>query len=477
MEKSIEHIYRFRSIDRLLGKSQELALQEIFLANSTELNDPMEGYQDVFWKGDEILWENLLRHYLIVLLWNTTGCLIMDDKSFDDLPIPVTLTEEDLPTDELRTTYQHIVDRFFSSPGFDELPNMLASLPTPLRLESLRLILTLIHRTALHSVMSELKSEGLLSGSQIIPSFMDQSLELRKIFESLKQLPNEEKQIDIESLSFVINSVRDHVSFLNLFQSFNGSQSGRERKINYLFIEFPDRYTESIASSLIYPKWYTACFSANCTNASMWSTYGDNHRGAALLFRVHPGKSGKPELLITGVNSVSSSGKGMPTKVNYGRLHGTLYQVQYSDKAPSIDFFRFLGQLPKNKIINAWHSNRRGDHSPLTQDIFKNIDSWREELWSLFVKITTTKLKDWIHEDEYRLVMTDMLGLIEEHRKIRYEFSQLMGIVFGMRTSLSDKYKINKVIEEKCRDINRDDFKLYQMRYDAKKRCLTQVPL
>jgi hypothetical protein len=39
--------------------------QEIYFAPPENLNDPMEGYKDVFWSGDLIAWRNLLRHYLL----------------------------------------------------------------------------------------------------------------------------------------------------------------------------------------------------------------------------------------------------------------------------------------------------------------------------------------------------------------------------------------------------------------------------
>jgi hypothetical protein len=60
-------IYRYRRIDQLLGKHRELESQEIYFASPTELNDPMEGFQDVFWEGDRILWKNLVKHYILCL--------------------------------------------------------------------------------------------------------------------------------------------------------------------------------------------------------------------------------------------------------------------------------------------------------------------------------------------------------------------------------------------------------------------------
>ncbi|HLN25948.1 MAG TPA: DUF2971 domain-containing protein, partial [Patescibacteria group bacterium] len=58
--------YRFRSVDALLGKHAELKSQQIYFASPAELNDPMEGFKDLYWQGDEIVWRNLIRHYVLL---------------------------------------------------------------------------------------------------------------------------------------------------------------------------------------------------------------------------------------------------------------------------------------------------------------------------------------------------------------------------------------------------------------------------
>lgn len=58
------NLYRFRSMKALLGDFKELESQSIYFASLQELNDPMEGFRDTFWDGDEIAWRNLFRHYV-----------------------------------------------------------------------------------------------------------------------------------------------------------------------------------------------------------------------------------------------------------------------------------------------------------------------------------------------------------------------------------------------------------------------------
>ncbi len=50
-----QSFFRFRSTDALLDRFQELEQQQIYFASLKELNDPLEGSKDVFWRGDIIL--------------------------------------------------------------------------------------------------------------------------------------------------------------------------------------------------------------------------------------------------------------------------------------------------------------------------------------------------------------------------------------------------------------------------------------
>lgn len=66
-----EHLYRFRAVHALLDGFHELENQDIYFSPPEQLNDPLEGLMDVFWRGDVIVWTNLLRHYLLCLLQST----------------------------------------------------------------------------------------------------------------------------------------------------------------------------------------------------------------------------------------------------------------------------------------------------------------------------------------------------------------------------------------------------------------------
>jgi hypothetical protein len=87
----ITHLYRFRPANAILDGYKELAKQGIYFAAPEKLNDPMEGYRDVFWSGDPIVWRNLIRHYLLCLtqIYSETYPEIDFFNSIGRLPIPI----------------------------------------------------------------------------------------------------------------------------------------------------------------------------------------------------------------------------------------------------------------------------------------------------------------------------------------------------------------------------------------------------
>lgn len=59
-----KRFYRIRTIDSLLDKYKELENQEVFFQSTDKLNDPMEGFMDFIFKGDEVVWKSLISHFV-----------------------------------------------------------------------------------------------------------------------------------------------------------------------------------------------------------------------------------------------------------------------------------------------------------------------------------------------------------------------------------------------------------------------------
>ena len=163
----IEHFYRFRPVDALLDRFHELENQEIYFASPAELNDPMEGFRDVFWQGDRIAWKNLFRHYLRCLtracaLWFVCG----EDHPFGWDQIPI--LDPCLPTEAAAALDAQIDDAFFSNDA-DEYINALSGRTTPVRRDELCAHVLALHPLAVTTIISCCERAGLVPASTVKP--------------------------------------------------------------------------------------------------------------------------------------------------------------------------------------------------------------------------------------------------------------------------------------------------------------------
>ena len=145
-----------------------------------------------------------------------------------------------------------------------------------------------------------------------------------------------------------------------------------------------------------------------------------------------------------------------------------LHEVHYGEERNGIDFFRSLGQLPECKAMEFWYKDAVGNVSEYGSHIGKDIETWRESYWTTYYPDIITKTRDCEYEKESRLILYSLIGGLTEksHRKSKYMFNSLKGIVFGIRTSDSDKIRIIEIINKKCSDGGRSDFQFFQAYYN-----------
>ena len=102
-------MYRFRTVSNLIGEFKELENQQIYFAHPQQLNDPMEGTQLYYWQGDEIVWRNLLKHYLLCIEHVITlARLSEENEPIKKEDIPVFQWVGDLPTDLYKKRIEEI---------------------------------------------------------------------------------------------------------------------------------------------------------------------------------------------------------------------------------------------------------------------------------------------------------------------------------------------------------------------------------
>jgi hypothetical protein len=155
-----ECIYRFRPTSALLGGFHELESQEIYFAPSRQLNDPLEGYKDLFWQGDKIVWKNFLRHYVLCLLQAILRTLEHGEKyGVTEDTLPVEMIADDLQP-EVRKLYDAMCDQMFSDAEMSQLPELLSQRTSPIRRNELLTLLWPLHFRLFKIVCTTLQPES-----------------------------------------------------------------------------------------------------------------------------------------------------------------------------------------------------------------------------------------------------------------------------------------------------------------------------
>jgi hypothetical protein len=465
------HLYRFRPIEKLLRPPyNELENQEIFLAHPSTLNDPMEGFTDIFWCGDAILWANLFRHYLICL--NTAWVLLAGcgaDICFNWDHIAIIHFED--PSVTQKAIYDEIFGTFFTNEAVSSYISALTRRAQPVRRNELAVHIRNLHLMAISVIHEFYERANPTPGQMIKPEIRENVVKAlkkaRTVIDLIEKLETEhpDKPGATDAFFAAHRRINEQLDFINRYNNLIDTTKNNK---NFVFLEFPDGYVGKI-EELVYPNWYTACFLAECRNSSVWGSYGDKHAGVCLKFKVRD-RNGRPVIALRRMIGMSGTVSG--TTPVHGVVDDEFYQVKYARQHPQVEFFRSLGRVPMPMLRRFWYSDRKGNRSACGDPIFTSQEEWRERYWDTFRQRVSTKTKDWSYEKEYRLVLIsgEVLYFSDQStRKVRYEFSDLEGIIFGINTAREDKDQIVKIIERKCRDIGRPDFKFYQAFYSPNK--------
>ena len=460
-------LYRLRSIDRLLGDSQELENQAIYFASSEELNDPMEGFLDVFWQGDRIVWTNLFRHYLYCLHMTCVHFRIVGESTkLRPQDIPVWGYMDQQPPPEAVNLFEDICVRVFKKANLNECIAKIVNAKRKARRDEVLFYLQRLHHIALQEIQDAYIEHGLESSDKKRKKFPSVFRHVHKMLDLMPKI-EEEKFLEVV---FKIGSGAMEDIFLGYKYSawLESKRSTFEDNRQLLIFDFPRAYLKQL-ERLLYPDWYVACFMRDYRNSSVWGNYGDKHKGICLIFEAETTDEKTCLTLnqITGWSTNRNIDDGA-YREHWGPVTMPFQEVNYIEKAGEIDFFRSIGSLPKPMLQKLWYSDKEGNTSECGAHLGTDSeDAWQKKYWDTFSRDITVKTRDWEYEQESRLILHSSLSDLSEERrrKLTYNFSSLKGIIFGIRTSDADKLKIMETIFKKCQANDRTDFEFFQAYY------------
>lgn len=470
LESNKNHlIYRLRSLDKLLGDDfRELERQTIYFSPFSELNDPMEGISDMVWFGDSVVWENLFRHYLLCMEYKVSWATMYkpeESEKFFKHDFPILISEANLPTDLYRQHFGVIKERFFSYEPITTFIEYLGERKLPIRKNQLSAVLSLISNFALKSILFGYNEFGfgLQPFWKHLNEFIINSTHVNEIMDfikSLKSIPDEKANVSLMNINKTIQEA-------NLITQTKLGESIKRINWFYFYTSFLQEYLEQLPQ-LVYPNWYSASFmNMFPENSVLWGHYGDSHKGVCLIFRTFTDENQQNPYLMLRYPKENEDGYSQPSQFQ-------LKNIVYSDeKEAEIEFFAKLWTQSAYIVANEWYHNRIGQESSFINQINPTQEE-RLAYWDRLNRIQNTKTKSWEYENECRIAIDNSFYNYtqSQNRTLKYDFKELEGIIFGIKTPAYEKAKIIKIITEKCKEHKRSDFKFYQAKYSDKQNII-----
>ena len=152
-------LYKFRSNPKFI--KEELQEEYLYFAETSELNDPIEGFVKLYWKGDLVLWKNLLKHYLYTLANTVVQIAIIGKIEKNELPI--FFDESHFPSSQYKSLFEEIRNSFFEEKDIKDFLVYLGTVQHKIFEKELISYIKFIHFTALQCVISKFEEKKILN--------------------------------------------------------------------------------------------------------------------------------------------------------------------------------------------------------------------------------------------------------------------------------------------------------------------------
>lgn len=438
-------LYRYRTVENAI---KEIENGTFYFPTLEELNDPIEGFVSIYWKGDKIAWEGMLSNYICSV--NNVFELYLigtDEKSYESYcrkKLILDLTKcKDIPLEKLN---KEITKELLEDEEVKKIIELYGDNEIKVKEKELRMILFYIHMKALMICFVKAMKYG------VIPDINTELL-IKKYIES-KNIGMPFAELRMQAKSGIVfetaNNFMEDITDAKAVElismkdkNYGDITSDNEPRVNknwaILVGDIPFLYVEQL-KRLLYPEFSVICFSEANDNSSMWGNYADNHRGVCLEYDTGDGNS-----------------------ISIENISKNLKKVIYGGDTFELNFFESLGRLNMQQV-RSWLSGENGISKLIS--CYENKEAWQDRYWKTFEKKSCYKIKDWEGEKEYRIIRTDIFSEFDDKEKriCKYETKVLKGVIFGIRTSVEDKARILRALKN-----NRaysEGIAFYQEEYD-----------
>ena len=417
----------------------------------------MEGFVNLYWQGDIVLWKNLLKHYIYCLALSFDEYLFSEKNDYCKKEnIPVFIDETKLRKIPFGTFLSEIVDSFLAEQEVFDLLNFITTYNRKVSKDELLWYLSALNHMAFYFVNKAF--------SERYETFSIKRPESQFVFKKLKE--QYKNVLEDKNLAGKEDFIKVLAPFLrqehelmriSFKQEFLSKLVADDLAVKSFFLfDFPAYYVDRL-QEISFPNFYYTCFMTSCDNISHWGYYANSNKGCCLIFEPEM-KDSKPRIDL---NRRDKNG-------GISLVGSELIKVDYKLERQEINFFENIGnlRLMPEKLETSWYKDKEGNLSSIytVPKSDEELKAWKVAYNEKMKQIATTKFPAWQEEREYRLFLHDGFECTsdKESRKFYYDFSSLKGIAFGVNTSEEDKIKIIDIMTKKCKEENRTDFKFYQ---------------
>lgn len=479
MEK-VKLFYRYRSMNALLDGYNELEDEYIYFTPAKDLNDPLEGYLDIDFKGDKIIWTNFFKNYISSLfVFRELVCLTDNSKELneDDIHVYFDSVKKEFLSIQGKS-YQMACDEILSNKCVDYLICYFSTRELPISKNELYSCLLSLHPYILDIFTKIDIQKGMEIADKVaLYERLNLYQEEQNKFIKMLEIAQNAGDKGFEALNILLQFLNKNLESMIYAKNLNSSNNNIANKNYNLLVGYPKIYLNKLYE-IIYPRPYIACFSETYKDLSMWGYYSDSSKGACLIFKPIQ-KNEHYYLQLEKVTSWGGDGTNFHETKSFVDME--IKSVTYSQRKPATPFFRSLGRLNFPTLQKHWYT-LDNQISKTVEDVFDETgkNRWRKEYWEHIEKNTNTKQQDWSHENEYRIslipIFDDEYDTISK-RKLKYKFDNLEGLIFGINTTEADKLKTIEILFNKCKKYNKKNFKLYQAIYDNQKGEINIIPI
>lgn len=444
-------LYRYRNAEQML-KFKEIEKKNMFFAPSNMQNDPMEGISDIIWNGDYIAWKNLFKNYCMnltqAILFHGIATCCDDGECYNTIKV---IKSGFIRKSPYYYKLCQAASQFVDNEYVELFLNYM--LDRDVRQYELITILKCVHPLALQVALENIYSER-----EQYPIEIDKLLKLYDYRDVEQHLTNKNKDSMQVELSFQnISSFFEGLRIGGICRCSDSHTTSKEiEAILFIVRSYSNHYVNEISRWCL-PNYFMTCFSKSCENSSMWGYYASAHKGICLIYDI-PDDNQELEVKTPPAFGIPF---GEKKKLKF-------YDVDYQKRLVKIDFFSNCLKIMqlKDELKNDWIFDESGNKSKSFAKTINDKDGWCKDYERLAISIATRKDEDWKHEEEMRLILPDYWKdeICSAGAAIEYDFSKLVGIIFGINTQEEVKVEIIQALKS-LKNLN-GNFQFYQGYYN-----------